>query len=68
MSELKGFKYVTALVLEFKKIKSDDKALYSTFYFNSKAETIVNESGIDDVFKSIYSTIILNIQKSLGQG
>ena len=31
---------------------------------NSKAETIINESDINDVFKSIYSTIISNIKKS----
>ena len=26
----------------------------STFYLNSKAETVTNESDIDDVFESIY--------------
>ena len=35
---------------------------------NSKAEIIINESGIDDVFKSIYTAVISNIQKSLGKG
>ena len=30
------FKLVTTLVLEFKKMKSDDKTIYSTFYSNSK--------------------------------
>ena len=34
---------------------------------NSKAETIINENDIDDVFKSIYSTFIWNMQKSSGQ-
>ena len=68
LSKLKGFKFVITLVLEFKKIQSDDKTLYGTFYLNSKAETIINESGNDDVFKSIYSTVILNIQISLRQG
>ena len=28
-----------------------------TFYSNSKAETIINESGIDDAFESIYTTV-----------
>ena len=32
LSELKNFKFVTKLVLEFKKIQSDDKTLYSIFY------------------------------------
>ena len=40
----------------------------STFYSNSKAEIIINESGINDVFESICSTIISNMQKSLGKG
>ena len=30
------FKLVTILVLEFKKMESDDKTIYSTFYSNSK--------------------------------
>ena len=34
----------------------------------SKAETVINESDIGDAFKSIYSTIISNIQKSFGEG
>ena len=32
---------------------------------NSKAKTVISESYIDDVFESIYSTIISTIQKSL---
>ena len=34
---------LTALVLEFKKIQSDGKTPYSTFYLNSKVETIINK-------------------------
>ena len=30
-------------------------------------QIIVNESDIDDVFKSIYTTIISNMQKSLAK-
>ena len=67
LTQLKGFKFVTALVLEFKKIESEDKTKYDTFYSNSKAEIIINESDIDDVFQSIYTTIIPNMQKSLGK-
>ena len=54
-----------ALVLEIKKIESDDKAKYNTFCSNSKAETIINESDIDDVFESIYG--MSNFKKSLGK-
>ena len=59
-------KFVATLVLKFIEIQCDDKTLYNTFYSNSKKETIANES--DDVFESIYTTIILNISKSLEQG
>ena len=67
MTELKDFKFVTASVLEFEKIASDSKTEYSTIYSNSKAEPIINESGIDNIFESICSTIVSNIQKSLGK-
>ena len=56
------------LVLVLKKIESEDKTKYNTFYSNSRAEIIITESDIDDVFKSIYTTVISNIQKSLGKG
>ena len=68
MTQLKGFKIVTTLVLVFKKIESEDKTKYDNFYSSSKAETIINKSDIDDVFQSIYITIKSNIQKSLGKG
>ena len=58
MSELRGFKFAITLVLEFKKIESDDATKYSTFYSKSKAETVINESGNDDVIESIYSKIM----------
>ena len=68
MTDLKGFKFARTLVLEFKNIKSDNKIKYDSFYSNSKAETFINESNIDDVFELIYTTITSNIQKSLGKG
>ena len=36
LSEVKDFKLVTALVLEFKKIQSNDKTLQSNLYNHSK--------------------------------
>ena len=68
LTQLKGFKFVTTLVLVFKKIENKDKTKYDNFYSTSKAEIIINESAIDDVFQSIYIKIITNIQKSLGIG
>ena len=49
-------------------IESDDNTKYGTFYLNSKAEKINDENDIDDVFQSIYTTNISNIQKSSGKG
>ena len=51
----------------FKKVESEDKTKYDNFYSSSKAELIINESDIDDVFQSIYTKSITNIQKSLGK-
>ena len=63
MTDLKDFKFVATLVLEFKKIESDDKTKYDTFYLNSKVETVLNESDNNDLFQLIYTTIISKIQK-----
>ena len=68
LTQLKGFKFVTTLVLVFKKIETEDKSRFDSFYSSSKAEIVIDESDIDDVFQSIYTTIITNIQKSLGKG
>ena len=65
MSELRGFKFVTILVLVLKKVESEDKTKYNTFHSHSKAGKIINESDINDEFDAIYTTIISNIQKSL---
>ena len=50
LTQLKGFKFVTKLVLVFKKTESKDKIKYDNFYLSSKAEIIINEGDIDDVF------------------
>ena len=55
---------MTILVLEFEKRESDEKK-YDTFCLNSKAETIINESYIDDVFQPISSAVISDMQKLL---
>ena len=39
---LEDFKFVTILVLEFKKIEYDDKIKYNPFYLNSKEGTTIN--------------------------
>ena len=47
---MKGFKFVATLFLEFEKIERGDDTKYSTFYLAAKAETIILEIEIDDVF------------------
>ena len=59
---------MATLILVFKKIGSDDKTKYDNFYSSSKSEIIISISNIDDVFQSVYITIITNIQKSLEKG
>ena len=60
-SEVKEFKFVMLLALEFKRIESDDETKYSIFYLSSKLETILIMSDIDYVFESISSKNISNI-------
>ena len=58
---------MTTLVLVFKNKESEDKTKYDNFYSISKVEIIINASDIDDVFQSIYTTIIENMRTSLGK-
>ena len=46
MTQLKGFKVKTTLVLVIIKIESEDKIKYDTFSSNSKAEIMINENDI----------------------
>ena len=62
LTQLKGFKFVSTIVLVYKKREKEDKTKYDNFYSNSKAEIIIKESNIDNVFQSIYTKIIINIQ------
>ena len=52
---------MTTLVLVVQKKESNDKTKYDTFYSHWKAEPIINVNDIDDVFESVYTTIISNI-------
>ena len=49
LTQLNGFKFAATLVLVFKKIESEEKTKYDTFYSHSKAERIINETTPDDV-------------------
>ena len=67
LTELKEFKFEETLALEFKKVESDDKTKYNTFYLSSKVEKMINESDIDDVFESIYMITISKYTKIKNQ-
>ena len=59
---------MTKLVLKFKKKKRVVVNQYitpNTFYPNSEAETMINETDIDNIFESVCTRIISNIQKSV---
>ena len=49
-----------------KKVEIENKTKYETFYSNSKAAVIINESDTDYLFQSIYTTIILNLHVQAG--
>ena len=68
LTELRGFKFTTTLVLVFKEIESEDKTKCDTFYSNSKVEIIISNSDVDDLFEWIYTKIISNIQKKVQAG
>ena len=59
---------MTKLALVFKKMESEDKTRYDTFYLSSIAEIIINKNDIYDVFQSTCTKFISNIQESLGKG
>ena len=59
---------MTISTLVFKKIENEDKTKCSTFYSHSKAELILNKSDINDLFKSVYTYVISNIEKPLRKG
>ena len=59
---------MTISTLVFKKIENEDKTKCGTFYSHSKAELILNKSNINDLFKSVYTYVISNIEKPLRKG
>ena len=63
-TQLKGFKFVTTLVLVIKEIESEDKTRYDNSIQAQNPEITINESDIDDVFQSTYTIITKNMQKS----
>ena len=63
MNELRVFKLAASLALGLK-IESEDKIKDDTFYYQSKAQTIINESDIDD---NVLNQSILQVAQVLGK-
>ena len=57
LSQLRRFKFVTTLVLVFKRIKSKDKTKFDNFYSTSNAEIIISESDIESDNYNKYTKI-----------
>ena len=69
MTEFRGIKFKATLILMLKKIESKNKTKNEISYPHSKEEIIINEEDINDnAFKSMYTTVISNIQNVLGKG
>ena len=64
LNELKRFQFVIILVLKLKK-KQPTKC--STSYSNSKAKTVIYDTDIDNVFESIYSTVMKKKYENIWQ-
>ena len=67
LPKLRGFKFVRTFVLESNKIENDNGTKYATFYSKSKAKPNINKSDSENLFQSIYTPIISNIQIYLGK-
>ena len=68
LSEFRGFMSLTTLVLVFNKIESKDQIKFDNFYLSLKAEITISQTGIDNLFEPIFSTLMSYIQKFFGEG
>ena len=68
LTKLKGFKLVKTLVIELKKLTVMMQHNNSiTQYSNSTYYLTITESKIDDIFESVYTTIVSSKQKYIGK-
>ena len=68
LKKLRDFKFVIISVLIFKKSINEDETKYCVFYSNSKVETIIQDTDIDSIFESIYSTAVTKLRKYQAEG
>ena len=67
LNETKGLKYVETLKVTFKKL-ADDEAVYKSAYFNSSAQTIINQTEIIDSSQSAKQQILNKVAEWISQG
>ena len=67
LNEMKGLKYVETLKVTFKKL-SDYEVVYKSAYFNSSAQTIINQTEIIDSLQSAKQQILNKVAEWISQG
>ena len=65
LSQWRGFKFVTALVLKVKKSENDYEIKFTTFYSNPKSEVIINGSDLNQFILQLYQTYKVILEKVL---
>jgi len=64
---MKGLKYVETLKVTFKKL-ADDEAVYKSAYFNSSAQTIINQTEINNSLQASKQQILNKVAEWISQG
>jgi len=64
---MKGLKYVETLKVTFEKL-ADNEAVYKSAYFNSSAQTIINQTEIIDSLQSAKQQILNKVAEWISQG
>ena len=67
LNELKGLKFVEALKVTFRKV-SNDEIIHKTAYFNSKAQTIINDLEIPESLKLSEQQILNFVAQWISEG
>ena len=67
LNEMKGFKFVETLKVTFKKL-ADGETVHRSAYFNSSAQTIINQTEIDNSLQMSKQQILNKIAEWISQG
>ena len=67
LNEIKGLKYVETLKVTFK-IPSGDEIVYKSAYFNSSAQTIINQTEIADLLQLSNQQILNKVSQWISEG